>query len=107
VVDEEARPTGRKRGAALEEMRAAKPQVRGAEEVQQIRHRRKRRARLEICLESVGRAEGSSSWSAGGLGAGVGRARLGVRNRRRALWRGCEPTINSREEMVVVGVGKA
>jgi hypothetical protein len=32
---------------------------------------------LEVCLESVGRAEGSSSWRAGGLGAGVGRARLG------------------------------
>jgi hypothetical protein len=30
VVVEEARHTGGKRGAALEEMRAAKPQVRGA-----------------------------------------------------------------------------
>jgi hypothetical protein len=38
-------------------------------------------ARLEICLERVGRAEGSSSWRAGGLGAGVGRARLGVGDR--------------------------
>ncbi len=30
VFVEEARPTGRKLGAALEEMRAVKPQVRGA-----------------------------------------------------------------------------
>ncbi len=38
-------------------------------------------------------------WKAGGLGAGVGRARLVVGERRRALWRGLEPTIDSREEV--------
>jgi hypothetical protein len=84
VVDEEARPTGRRRGAALGEVKAGKPQVRGAEEVQRIHHRRKRRARrrrLEICLENVGQAEGSSSWRAEGFGAGVGRAHLGVGDR--------------------------
>jgi hypothetical protein len=40
----EACPNGRRCGAALEEVRAAEPQVRGAEEVQRIRHRGKRRA---------------------------------------------------------------
>ncbi len=84
MVVEEARPAGEKRGAALEEVKAAKPQVRGAKEVQRIRHRRKRCARLEVCREGVGRAEGRSSWGAGGLGAGAGLVRLGVGDRRRA-----------------------
>ena len=77
----EARPNGRRCGAALEEVRAAEPQVRGAEEVQRIRHRGKRRAGWKFCLENVGRAEGSSSWRAEGFGAGVGRARLSVGDR--------------------------
>jgi hypothetical protein len=39
-MKKKARPTGRRCGAALEEVRAVKPQVRGAEEVQRIRRGR-------------------------------------------------------------------